>query len=156
MPGPGLVLGTVALTLVGVVIAGPLALAVPVLAVLAHFRPKLLAPLAFAAMAAAGVAAAVGTGDTTAEGEGAFGATAQFLALVGLFAALVTVGRGPLGRRAAGGPGTAAPDGEALTVPAAGRRLGPDAVHRPEAPAGNSASRARNGVRIRLGRRPRR
>ncbi|NEE17675.1 DUF3367 domain-containing protein, partial [Streptomyces sp. SID7499] len=78
VPGPGLVLGTVALTLVGVVIAGPLALAVPVLAVLAHFRPKLLAPLAFAAMAAAGVVAAVGTGDTTAEGEGAFGATAQF------------------------------------------------------------------------------
>ncbi|WP_405194204.1 alpha-(1-_3)-arabinofuranosyltransferase family protein [Streptomyces anulatus] len=130
VPGPGLVLGTVALTLVGVVIAGPLALAVPVLAVLAHFRPKLLAPLAFAAMAAAGVVTAVGTGDTTAEGEGAFGATAQFLALVGLFAALVTVGRGPLGRRAAGGPGTAAPDGEAPTVPAqaaaSGRTLSTD------------------------------
>lgn len=130
VPGPGLVLGTVALTLVGVVIAGPLALAVPVLAVLAHLRPKLLAPLAFAAMAAAGVVAAVGTGDTTAEGEGAFGATAQFLALVGLFAALVTVGRGPLGRRAAGGPGTAAPDGEAPTVPpqaaASGRTLSTD------------------------------
>ncbi len=38
-PGPGPVLGTVALTLVGVVIAGPVALAVPVLAVVAHLRP---------------------------------------------------------------------------------------------------------------------
>ncbi|MFJ9110347.1 alpha-(1-_3)-arabinofuranosyltransferase family protein [Streptomyces sp. NPDC102283] len=131
VPGPGLVLGTVALTLVGVVISGPLALVVPVLAVLAHFRPRLLAPVAFAAMAAAGVVAAVGTGETTAAGEGAFGATAQFLALVGLFAALVTVGREPLGRRAAGGRGTAAADGGAPTVPAqatatAGRTVSTD------------------------------
>lgn len=130
-PGPGLVLGTVALTLVGVVIAGPLALAVPVLAVLAHFRPRLLVPVAFAAMAAAGVVAAVGTGETTAAGEGAFGTTAQFLAVVGLFAALVTVGREPLGRRVAGGRGTAAADGGAPTVPAqataaAGRTLSTD------------------------------
>ncbi|NEE55140.1 hypothetical protein G3M55_62470, partial [Streptomyces sp. SID8455] len=61
-PGPGLVLGTVALTLVGIVIAGPVALVVPVLAVLAHFRPSLLAPIAFTAMAAAGVVVAVTTG----------------------------------------------------------------------------------------------
>ncbi|MEU8770779.1 alpha-(1-_3)-arabinofuranosyltransferase family protein [Streptomyces griseus] len=134
VPGPGLVLGTVALTLVGVVIAGPLALAVPVLAVLAHFRPRALAPVAFAAMAAAGVVAAVGTGETTAAGAGAFGATAQFLALIGLFAALVTVGREPLGRRAVRGRGTAAADGEAPSVPAqataaAGRTLSTDPKH---------------------------
>ncbi|MFK0149935.1 alpha-(1-_3)-arabinofuranosyltransferase family protein [Streptomyces griseus] len=134
VPGPGPVLGTVALTLVGVVIAGPLALAVPVLAVLAHFRPRALAPVAFAAMAAAGVVAAVGTGETTAAGAGAFGATAQFLALIGLFAALVTVGREPLGRRAARGRGTAAADGEAPSVPAqataaAGRTLSTDPKH---------------------------
>ncbi|MYW79683.1 DUF3367 domain-containing protein [Streptomyces sp. SID8369] len=120
-PGPGPVLGTVALTLVGVVIAGPVALAVPVLAVVAHLRPRLLAPVAFAAMAAAGVVAAVGTGETTAAGEGAFSASAQLLALIGLFAALVTAGRGPLGKRAAGGRGGGAPGAvgeEAPTVAA--------------------------------------
>ncbi|MFH9610313.1 alpha-(1-_3)-arabinofuranosyltransferase family protein [Streptomyces sp. NPDC017448] len=133
-PGPGLVLGTVALTLVGAVIAGPLALAVPVLAVLAHFRPRLLAPVAFAAMAAAGAVAAVGTGEATAADEGAFSATAQLLALIGLFAALVTAGRGPLGKRAAGGRGAAPPaaaDDGAPTVPAravaSGRTVSTDA-----------------------------
>lgn len=136
-PGPGLILGTVALTLVGVVIAGPVALAVPLLAVLAHFRPALLAPVAFAAMAGAGVATAVGTGESTATGQGAFGATAQLLALIALFAALVTVGRGPRGRRAAGGRGADGPypataGGEGPVVPAqapppSGRTLSTDA-----------------------------
>lgn len=99
-PGPGLILGTVALTLVGIVIAGPVALVVPVLAVLAHFRPSLLAPVAFTAMAAAGVVVAVTTGEFTATDKGAFGATAQLLALIALFAALVTVGSAPRrGRR---------------------------------------------------------
>ncbi|WP_179500154.1 alpha-(1-_3)-arabinofuranosyltransferase family protein [Streptomyces sp. WZ.A104] len=139
-PGPGLVLGTVALTLVGVVIAGPLAVAVPLLAVLAHFRPRLLAPVAFTAMAAAGIVAAVGTGESTAMGAGAFGATAQLLALIALFAALVTVGREPLGRRAVrvgrggGEPDPAAGDGRTLQLPAqpappSGRTLSADGKH---------------------------
>lgn len=105
-PGPGLILGTVALTLVGIVIAGPVALVVPVLAVLAHFRPSLLAPVAFAAMAAAGVVVAVTTGEFTATDKGAFGATAQLLALIALFAALVTVGSAPRRGRRRSGRGT--------------------------------------------------
>jgi arabinofuranan 3-O-arabinosyltransferase len=91
-PGPGLWLGTVALTLVGVVIAGFLGLLVPLLALLAWKRHTLLVPIAFLALAGAGVAAAVGAGEPVAAGEGAFGRTAQLLALIGLFAALVTVG----------------------------------------------------------------
>ncbi len=153
-PGPGPVLGTVALTLVGVVIAGPVALAVPVLAVVAHLRPRLLAPVAFAAMAAAGVVAAVGTGETTAAGEGAFSASAQLLALIGLFAALVTAGRGPLGKRAAGGPGLRRARrggrGGSHGRGAGGLRLGTDGLHRSEAPAGRPAARARRRTRTRL------
>ncbi len=90
-PGPGLLLGTVVPTLVGVVIAGPLALVVPVLAVVARLRPAVLGPLALAAMTGAGIAALTGSGEPTALGRGAYGATAQVLALVALFAALVTV-----------------------------------------------------------------
>ncbi|MDQ1038833.1 arabinofuranan 3-O-arabinosyltransferase [Streptomyces sp. V3I8] len=91
-PPPGPVLGTVALTLVGIVIAGFLALLVPLLALLARRRHTLLVPLAFLALAGAGIAAATGAGEPVAEGAGAFGRTAQLLALVGLFAGLVTVG----------------------------------------------------------------
>ncbi|MFM9369707.1 alpha-(1-_3)-arabinofuranosyltransferase [Streptomyces sp. Da 82-17] len=90
-PAPGLLLGTVALTLVGVVIAGPFALLVPVLAVLAWWRRALLVPIAFLAMAAAGVTAALDAGSTPSAGVGAFSPTAQLLALTGLFAALVSV-----------------------------------------------------------------
>ncbi|MEK8170615.1 hypothetical protein NKH77_16615 [Streptomyces sp. M19] len=61
-PGARLVLGTVALTAVVVLVAGPLAVAVPVLALLAWWRPGLLAPVALVAMAAAGVTAALGAG----------------------------------------------------------------------------------------------
>ncbi|WP_208638817.1 alpha-(1-_3)-arabinofuranosyltransferase family protein [Kitasatospora albolonga] len=144
-PAPGLVLGTVALTLVGIVIAGPVALVVPVLAVLAHFRPSWLSPVAFAAMAGAGVVVAVGTGSHITTGQGAFGPTAQLLALIALFAALVTVSAPGRGRRAAGRstepyaagyeggtePATAA-GGEGGTVPAqpgppSGRTLSADA-----------------------------
>ncbi|MEU6882699.1 alpha-(1-_3)-arabinofuranosyltransferase [Streptomyces sp. NPDC046712] len=92
-PAPGLLLGTVALTLVGVVIAGPVAVAVPVLAAIAWWRPALLGPIAFAAMAGAGVVALTGSGEAAALGRGAYGPTAQLLALIALFAALVTVGR---------------------------------------------------------------
>ncbi len=61
-PAPGLWLGTVALTLVGVVIAGFFALLVPVLALLAWKRHALLVPIAFLALAGAGIAAATGPG----------------------------------------------------------------------------------------------
>ncbi|MEU6216478.1 alpha-(1-_3)-arabinofuranosyltransferase [Streptomyces sp. NPDC047022] len=92
--GAGPWLGTVALTLVGVVIAGPLALLVPLLAAVAWRRHALLVPIAFAALAGAGVAAAVPVGGRS----GAFGPLPQVLALLGLFAALVSVReRGPAG-----------------------------------------------------------
>ncbi|GAA3822019.1 alpha-(1-_3)-arabinofuranosyltransferase [Streptomyces coacervatus] len=90
-PLPGLWLGTVALTVVGVLIAGWFALLVPALAVLAHRRHAVLVPVAFVALAGAGVAAATGAGEPSGAGEGAFGHTAQLLALIGLFAALVSV-----------------------------------------------------------------
>ncbi|WP_128381392.1 alpha-(1-_3)-arabinofuranosyltransferase [Streptomyces cavernae] len=109
-PGPGLVLGTVALTLVGVVIAGFLALLVPLLALLAWRRHALLVPIAFLALTGAGIAAVTGAGSPVAAGEGAFGPPAQLLALIGLFAALVSVGTDAVRRRdvATAGPG---PDG---------------------------------------------
>ncbi|MFH8606157.1 DUF3367 domain-containing protein [Streptomyces sp. NPDC018029] len=90
-PAPGIVLGTVALTLVAAVIAGPFALLVPALALLAWWRHALLVPVAFLAMAGAGIAAATGAGETVSADEGAFGPAAQLLALIALFAALVTV-----------------------------------------------------------------
>ncbi|MGV4885472.1 alpha-(1-_3)-arabinofuranosyltransferase domain-containing protein [Streptomyces viridosporus] len=121
-PGPWL--GVVALTLVGVVIAGWWALLVPALALLARRRHTLLVPVAFAALAGAGVAAALGAGEPVGAGTGAYGHVAQLLALVGLFAALVSLGetrgrkgpaRGPGGR--GDGPGSTA---VLPPVPAAG------------------------------------
>ncbi|WP_236584972.1 DUF3367 domain-containing protein, partial [Streptomyces sp. MBT53] len=90
-PLPGLWLGTVALTLVGVVIAGWFALLVPALALLAYRRHALLVPIAFVALAGAGIVAATGAGDPVGAGEGAFSGAAQLLALIGLFAGLVSV-----------------------------------------------------------------
>ncbi|MGW3285559.1 alpha-(1-_3)-arabinofuranosyltransferase domain-containing protein [Streptomyces sp. NPDC001002] len=95
-PHPGLWLGTVALTLVGIVIAGWFALLVPALALLAYRRHQFLVPIAFAALAGAGIAAATGAGEPVGAGEGAFGHAAQLLALIGLFAGLVSV-REPYG-----------------------------------------------------------
>ncbi|MFE9925076.1 alpha-(1-_3)-arabinofuranosyltransferase family protein [Streptomyces sp. NPDC005774] len=95
---PGLWLGAVALTLVGVVIAGWWALLVPALALLAWRRAALLVPVAFAALAGAGIVAAFGAGEPPGVGEGAFGHLAQLLALVGLFAALVSLGGPDSGR----------------------------------------------------------
>ncbi|MEU0215289.1 alpha-(1-_3)-arabinofuranosyltransferase [Streptomyces sp. NPDC006265] len=94
-PLPGLWLGTVALTLVGVVIAGWFALLVPALALLAARRHALLVPIAFAALAGAGIAAAFGAGEPVGAGAGAFGHLAQLLALIGLFAGLVSLREGP-------------------------------------------------------------
>lgn len=90
-PAPGVWLGVVALTVVGVVIAGWFALLVPALALLASRRHALLVPIAFVAPAGAGIAAAVGAGEPVGASDGAFGHVAQLLALVGLFAALVSV-----------------------------------------------------------------
>ncbi|MFD5131601.1 alpha-(1-_3)-arabinofuranosyltransferase [Streptomyces olindensis] len=94
-PPPGLWLGTVALTLVGAVIAGWFALLVPALALLAARRHTLLVPIAFAALAAAGIVAAFGAGEPVGAGGGAFGHLAQLLALTGLFAGLVSMRERP-------------------------------------------------------------
>ncbi|MFF1447276.1 alpha-(1-_3)-arabinofuranosyltransferase family protein [Streptomyces sp. NPDC058274] len=153
-PNPGLWLGLVALTLVGVVIAGFFALLVPLLALLARKRHTLLVPIAFLALAGAGIAAATGAGAPAAEDSGAFGPVAQLLALIGLFAALVSVHEPTPG--AAGStlrwrtaPGASAPPGaEAPTAPLPRRRRGesggPGAgpATGPEAAGADSGSRA--------------
>jgi arabinofuranan 3-O-arabinosyltransferase len=90
-PPPGLWLGTVVLTAVGIAIAGWFALLVPALALLAYRRHAPLVPLAFVALAGAGVAAATGAGEPVGAGHGAFGHAAQLLALIGLFAGVVSV-----------------------------------------------------------------
>ncbi|MEV8086073.1 DUF3367 domain-containing protein [Streptomyces nigra] len=102
-PLPGLWPGTVALTVVAVLVAGWLALLVPALALLAWRRHTLLVPIAFTALAGAGIVAAAGGGEPVAAGRGAFGHTAQLLALIGLFAALVSVRERPEESRAAVG-----------------------------------------------------
>ncbi|MGW8888199.1 alpha-(1-_3)-arabinofuranosyltransferase domain-containing protein [Streptomyces sp. NPDC055749] len=131
---PGMLLGTLALTAVVAVAAGPLALVVPVLAVAARFRPAVLVPTAGAAMAAAGITAAIGAGEPAAAGQGAFSAFAQVLALVALSAALVTAvrpGATADGRR--GDDGADAPEGDGgAEAPVAGpvvtaRQGNPDA-----------------------------
>ncbi|MDQ8701199.1 alpha-(1-_3)-arabinofuranosyltransferase family protein [Streptomyces sp. LHD-70] len=117
-PAPGLLLGTVVLTLVGVVIAGPFAVLVPVLALVAWWRHTLLVPISFLAMAAAGVTAALDTGSAPVAGVGAFSPTAQLLALTGLFAALVSV-RKRGGRHRSDGrePAAEPPDTTAMPAP---------------------------------------
>ncbi|MFI5806299.1 alpha-(1-_3)-arabinofuranosyltransferase family protein [Streptomyces sp. NPDC051561] len=91
-PAPGPVLGLAALTVVMILIAGPLALLVPALAAVAHFRHTLLPPIALVAMAAAGVTAAWGAGSPVAAHSGSFSPLAQALALTALVAAVVTIG----------------------------------------------------------------
>ncbi|QKW05266.1 DUF3367 domain-containing protein [Streptomyces sp. NA04227] len=138
--GPGLILGTVALTLVGVVIAGPLALIVPVLAVLARWRHELLVPLALGSMVIAGAVAATGAGESPAAEEGAFGPVAQLFALIALFAALVSVRRGDESGQAHGSHGGGGNDtlelpqqsGGAHAAPRGRRREGPEQA--PELP----------------------
>jgi arabinofuranan 3-O-arabinosyltransferase len=126
-PDAGLWLGTVALTLVGVVIAGPFALLVPALALLAWKRHALLVPIAFLALTGAGIAAATGAGSPPGASEGAFGPAAQLLALIGLFAGLVSVqeppGAAPRGSRPV--PPLGPPPGsQAPTAPLPRRRRG--------------------------------
>ncbi|MFI1163209.1 alpha-(1-_3)-arabinofuranosyltransferase family protein [Streptomyces sp. NPDC020801] len=128
-PPPGLWLGTVALTLVGVVIAGWPALLVPALALLADRRHRLLVPIAFAALAGAGIAAATGAGEPAAAGAGAFGHAAQLLALTGLFAGLVSV-REPVPEPGEPGRGPDEP-GPAAVPPPAAAGPAPQAAARP-------------------------
>ncbi|MFC3576706.1 alpha-(1-_3)-arabinofuranosyltransferase family protein [Streptomyces yaanensis] len=143
-PGAGVWLGAVALTLVGAVIAGPLALLVPLLALVAWKRHALLVPIAFVALAGAGIATATGAGTPPAASEGAFGPAAQLLALIGLFAALVSV------REPAGLVGEGAVEGpsEAPTEPLPRRQPGasPLGTGGAEQAAGNTISARGPGV----------
>ncbi|MGA5185334.1 alpha-(1-_3)-arabinofuranosyltransferase domain-containing protein [Streptomyces griseoincarnatus] len=118
-PAPGVWLGTVVVTLTGVVVAGWWALLLPPLALLAWRRRSLLPPLAFATLTGAGLTAAVGAGGAVTAGEGAFGHVAQVLSLTGLFAGLVTLGAGRErdGTPAGEGPG---PEEGGTGAPAAG------------------------------------
>ncbi|MFB8771299.1 alpha-(1-_3)-arabinofuranosyltransferase domain-containing protein [Streptomyces broussonetiae] len=147
-PPPGIWLGTVALTLVAVVVAGWFALLVPVLAVVALRRHAVLVPLAFLALAAAGIAAATGAGEPVAAGGGAFGRAAQLLAVVGLFAGLVSVRErddgGGSGRTAVlpvggSGPGAAEAGASRAGAPEAGAAEAPT---RPLPPVPASTSTA--------------
>ncbi|OIJ99267.1 coagulation factor 5/8 type domain-containing protein [Streptomyces sp. MUSC 14] len=96
-PPPGQVLGTVVLTAVVAAVAGPMALVVIGLALVARRRPRLLTPIAVTAMALAGVVAAAAAGEPVGLGGGAFGSVGQALALTALSAALVTAdGLGPV------------------------------------------------------------
>jgi arabinofuranan 3-O-arabinosyltransferase len=79
--------GPAALLLLIVVIGGPVALAVPVLAVVAALRPRWLPVISLVAMIASGVIAASGSGPASV-GSGALGPWAQGCALVALAAAL--------------------------------------------------------------------
>ena len=143
-------------------IAGFFALLVPALALLAWQRHALLVPIAFLALAGAGIAAATGAGEPVSAGEGAFGPVAQLLALIGLFAALVSVGSGPDAGRAAparrlgplpqrgGGPAgvtgtgrtTASGAGTIRRGPAAPPPVPPHAGARPAPARSDHASRA--------------
>ncbi|MFF3326914.1 alpha-(1-_3)-arabinofuranosyltransferase [Streptomyces sp. NPDC002889] len=140
-PAPGPLLGAVALTLVAVAVAGPIAALVPVLAVVARLRPSFLGPIAFTAMAGAGAAAALDSGGAVSLGKGAYGPVAQLLALIALFAALVTVGR-ERGCTTGAGPaaGTAGPSSEA--GPGPGHVGAPDGTGRSagQAPGGSTPS----------------
>ena len=78
-----------------VVAGGPVAVAVPVLAIIDNWRPNWRPWIAFGAMLAAGVTAAVARNPATL-GSGPFSGTAQIFALLALAAALMPVaGSGP-------------------------------------------------------------
>ncbi|MET8470877.1 alpha-(1-_3)-arabinofuranosyltransferase [Streptomyces sp. NPDC006422] len=94
-PAPSWLLGTVALTAIAVVIAGPWAALVPALALLSWKRHTLLVPLAFTTMAAAGIVAATNAGEPIRDGSGAYSTAAQLLALIAAFAALVSTDSAP-------------------------------------------------------------
>jgi arabinofuranan 3-O-arabinosyltransferase len=78
------------LTAVILIVGGPAALAVPVLAFIGSRRERLLPAIAFCAMLAAGLIAATARAPT-APGSGPFSLAAQALALIALAAALLPV-----------------------------------------------------------------
>ena len=80
-------LGPLAVGALILVIGGPVAVAVPLLAIVAVLRPRSLPVISLAAMLGAGVIAATAAAPA-ATGSGAFGPAAQALALVALAAAL--------------------------------------------------------------------
>ncbi|MEU1038433.1 alpha-(1-_3)-arabinofuranosyltransferase family protein [Streptomyces sp. NPDC005907] len=123
-PNPGPWLGLVALTLVGIMIAGFFALLVPLLALLAVKRHALLVPVAFLALAGAGITAATGAGSPPGADGGAFHPVAQLLALIGLFAALVSVRESTPGAAGSALRAEAPPASEAPTAPLPRRRKG--------------------------------
>jgi arabinofuranan 3-O-arabinosyltransferase len=93
----GQLLTLVLLTAVMVVVGGPAAVAVPVLAILGRWRPAWLPRIAAAAMLAAGVIAEMAA-QPTVLGSGAFSGSAQACALIALSAVLMPA----LGSRTAG------------------------------------------------------
>lgn len=97
-------------TLAVVLVAGPVALAVPVLVVIARRWPTVPAWIAGATMAGAGIAVAVAPNSTPGSGQGAFGAATQVLGALALAAVLATLASWCWNRPLAGpdGPG---PDG---------------------------------------------
>ncbi|MEU9982871.1 alpha-(1-_3)-arabinofuranosyltransferase family protein [Streptomyces sp. NPDC050856] len=140
-PEPGPVLGVVALTVVVALVAGWVVLVVPALAVVAHLRRSLLVILAPAAMAAAGLVAAWDAGALPAAREGAFGPTAQFLAVTALAAAVVTTGdafrRRGAARGAPGDPALAGGHGAPGRSPVPPAAPEPSrAAHTPPVPSG--------------------
>jgi arabinofuranan 3-O-arabinosyltransferase len=80
----------VPLAIVIAVAGGPIALAVPVLAVIAGRRPRWLPYIAAGAMVATGLLAAAAANNTTL-GSGTFGGPAQACALIALAAALMPI-----------------------------------------------------------------
>ena len=143
----------VALTAVLALVAGPFALLVPALALLAHFRPHLLVPLALVAMVGAGSSRPRG-GRAGRRRRGRVQRHRAGLALLALAAAVVTVrgraSRGPVSvAEAAGGcggesgPGADGPGrmGRGRTGPRTERRpglLGRPAPSGPTSPYGPS------------------
>lgn len=95
------------LTAVMVVVGGPVAVAVPVLAAVKYRWPRWIPWLALGAMVAAGALAAVAAQPVT-PGLGTFGAPAQACTLIALAAALTPVLPGVRGR---GQPGPGEGDG---------------------------------------------
>ncbi len=89
-PHRGRWLCLLALTVLIAIVGGPVAFAVPVVAVLAYRRPSWLGAVAGAGMVAAGVLTAVAA-HPASPGTGAFGAPAQVCALVALCCALMPV-----------------------------------------------------------------
>jgi arabinofuranan 3-O-arabinosyltransferase len=134
--------GPLAVAALIVIIGGPVALAVPVLAVIAMLRPRALPVISLAAMLGAGAIAATAAAPA-ATGSGAFGPAAQVLALVALAAALYPARAGVLDARDGWRP--------SRPLPGLGRRpmlppqTGP--TPQPELPAGQADPLTIGGVR---------